>query len=260
MEAQHSKRRPNVKTIVATLRRRVARGDDLSAMCELGMWLQEGFQDRKGRSVLRSNPIYTFKLFKRASEQGDHNAFASLGLAYDNGLGTKRDKRKAVYWYTKVFRDGQSIGAANLATIYRDADDLRRAFAWWMRAAALGDGDAMGDAGYCYQYGIGVRANVTSARRLYRRAIAARDTTMWGREEALYHLAISYLDARKPKLAVSLLKRGAKDGDYPEAAAVISQLAAKDVVQPCRCRRFFNRDLNGHAACAIHARKAKQRK
>ena len=60
MEAQHSKRRPNVKTIVATLRRRVAHGD-LSAMCELEMWLQEGFQDRKGRSVLRSNPAYAFQ-------------------------------------------------------------------------------------------------------------------------------------------------------------------------------------------------------
>jgi hypothetical protein len=42
------RRRPNLKTIIATLRLRVAQGD-LSAMCNLGMWLQEGLQDRKGR-------------------------------------------------------------------------------------------------------------------------------------------------------------------------------------------------------------------
>jgi hypothetical protein len=51
-----------------------------------------------------------------------------------------------------------------------------------MRAAALGDGDAMADAGYCYQCGIGVRKNIAVARSLYRRAIPARGISMWGRE------------------------------------------------------------------------------
>ena len=48
---------------------------------------------------------------------------------------------------------------------------LRRAFSWWMRAAAMSDGDSMVDAGYCYQYGIGVHKNIAAARRLYRRAL-----------------------------------------------------------------------------------------
>jgi TPR repeat protein len=132
---------------------------------------------------------------------------------------------------------------------------LRRAFAWWMRAAAMGDGDAMGDAGYCYQYGIGVRKNVATARRLYRRTIAARDISMWGREEALYHLAITYLDAGKPRLALPLLRRAAKDGDYPEASAVLGQIHSKEEVQACRCRRFVGKALRGHAVCAIHPKK-----
>ena len=33
---------------ISELRRRVAQSD-ASAMCDLGMWLQDGFQDRKGR-------------------------------------------------------------------------------------------------------------------------------------------------------------------------------------------------------------------
>jgi TPR repeat protein len=118
----------------------------------------------------------------------------------------------------------------------------------------MGDGDAMVDAGYCYQYGIGVRKNIAVARRLYRRAIPVRDISMWGREEAFYHLAVSYLDADKPKLALPLLKRAAKDGDYPEAAAVFRQLDAKEAVEPCRCRRFIRKSLRGHAECAVHPR------
>lgn len=68
-----------------------------------------------------------------------------------------------------------------------------------MRAAALGDGDAMADAGYCYQYRIGVRANVASARRLYRRAMGARDATMWAREEACYHLGVTARPTKNAK-------------------------------------------------------------
>jgi TPR repeat protein len=247
-------RRPNLNEAIATLRRRVLQGD-LSAMCDLGMWLQEGFQDRKGRRLLRSNPAHAFRLLKAAAEGGHKEAAGSLGYAYDAGLGTKRNKRQAVRWYTVDYRNGHSGGAANLATVYRDFGDLRGAFGWWMRAAALGDGDATGDAGYCYQYGIGVRKNVTAARRLYRRAIVARDISMWGREEALYQLGVSYVDTGKPILAMPLLKRAALDGDYPEAEAVLGQIRAKGEMEVCRCRRFINKDLREHAVCSIHPKR-----
>jgi TPR repeat protein len=73
---------------IAELRRRVSQGS-LSAMCDLGMWLQEGSQDRKGRSILRSNPAYAFRLLKAAAEGGYREAAASLGYAYDVGPGDK---------------------------------------------------------------------------------------------------------------------------------------------------------------------------
>jgi TPR repeat protein len=246
-----AKANQGLSKLISALRLRVAQ-DDLSAMCDLGTWLQEGLQDKKGRSVVRRNPAYAFRLLKGAAERGYQGAAFSLGYAYDVGLGTKRDKRQAVRWYKEDFRNDGTTGAGNLATIYRDAGDLRRAFGWWMRAAAMGDGDAMVDAGYCYQYGIGVRKNIAAARKLHRRAIAARDITMWGREEALYQLGVSYLDAGEPRLALPLLKRAARDGDYPEAAAILRQIRMKEKIEPCRCRRFINRDLRGHAMCAVH--------
>src|SRR5580698_4093970 len=241
--------------IIAALRHRVAQ-DDGSAMTDLAMWLMEGFRDRKGRVIVRSNPAYAFRLFKAAAGKGEPLAFSSLGYAYDLGLGTSQNKRQAVRWYTRAYRDGQSLGAANLATIYRDRGDCRTMLRWWIRAAALGDGDSMTDAGYCYQYGIGVRKDVAAARRLYRRAIASRDISMWGREEALYQLGVSYVDAAKPQLALPLLKRAAKDGDYPEAQGVLEGIRSGRPIEPCRCRRFIVKSLNGHAKCAMHARRS----
>jgi hypothetical protein len=111
MEVQCSKRRLNLKAIIAALRRRVAKGD-LAAMWELGTWLQEGSRDRKGRSLLRSNPEYAFRLLKASAEGGYKEAAASLGYAYDVGLGAKRSKHEAVRWYMVDFRHGGTTGAA----------------------------------------------------------------------------------------------------------------------------------------------------
>lgn len=87
-----------------------------------------GYWNRASRSVLRSNPAYAFRLLKSAAEGGHKEAAAPLGYSYDVGLGTKRNKGQAVRWYTVDYRNGHSGGAANLATVYRDLGDLRRAF------------------------------------------------------------------------------------------------------------------------------------
>ncbi len=50
-----SKATRDLPTIIADLRRRVARCD-LSAMDDLGLGLQKGFQDKNGRSVVKKNP------------------------------------------------------------------------------------------------------------------------------------------------------------------------------------------------------------
>lgn len=59
MGASRARSRPDLMKIIATLRRRVSQGD-LSAMCALGMWLHEGFQDRKGPSIVQSDPCDYF--------------------------------------------------------------------------------------------------------------------------------------------------------------------------------------------------------
>jgi TPR repeat protein len=251
---QTAKRRANFKKIIAALRVQVAQGE-LEAMTELGMWLQDGHRDKRGRVILRRNRPFAFRLFKAAAERRYAGAFSSLGYSYDSGVGTSKNKRKAVHWYTRAYRDGQSIGASNLATVHRDRGDFRPMLRWWMRAAAMGDGDSMGDAGYCYQYGIGARKNVALARKLFRRAIDSRDITAWGREEAQYHLGVSYIDAGKAGRALPLLSSAASDRDYPEALEVTKQIRAQLEVVPCRCRRHINKNLRGHADCPVHTRK-----
>lgn len=144
------------------------------------------------------------------------------------------------------------IGAAsNIATVYRDAGKLQAAQKWALRAAEMGDGDAAVTAAYGYLYGVGVRPNARIARRLFRCALL-KNTTQYGREEALYHLAVSEADGGNRRGAIPLLKRANRDGDYPEAASLLSQITTRAELRPCRSRRQLRKDLQGHAACPLH--------
>jgi hypothetical protein len=49
----------------------------------------------------------------------------------------------------------------------------------------------------------------------------SKNISQYGREEAMYHLAVQFLDEEKRQFAVPLLKRAAADDDFPEAASAL---------------------------------------
>jgi len=246
-------RKPNWDRVIADLRRGVAAGN-ATAMTELAITINDGIRNANGRILVRRNAPYAFRLLHRAVESGDENAAGSLGYAYNVGQGTKRNVTQAIRWYRRAARSGDSTATSNLATVYRDAGKAGLAFQWWKRAADMRDGDAAVDVGYCYQYGIGTTKNTANAKRLFKRALVSKDITRYGREEAMYHLAVQFIDEGKRKFAFPLLERGTADDDFPEAASVLNQLSTKSAYVPCRCRRFINKQLRGHAKCPQHAR------
>ena len=245
------RRKPDWGRVLARLRRGVAAGD-VASITELGVTLTEGIQDRNGRCLVRRNPAYSVRLFRRAAQAGDLTATGSLGYAYDVGLGVRGNKSLAIKWYRRAARLGSSTAVSNLATVYRDRGELKRAHQWWRRAAEMGDGDAAVSAGYDFYYGIGARRDVRSARRLLRQALRAGKASPAGREEALYHLAVTHVDAGVSHRASRLLKLANCDGDYPEAAALLGQIKARAALSPCRCRRDIRKDLLGHTTCPQH--------
>ncbi len=238
---------------IASLKRQASAGN-LRAMTDLGLNLLEGIQDRKGRSLVRRNPKAAVAWFLKVATQGDSCAAGALGYAYDVGLGTPRNIDQAIRWYQRAAQSGSTTAASNLATVYRDRGKARQAFQWWMRSADMGDGDAAVDVGYGYQYGIGVRRDPTRAKLMFKGAVASRNITQHGREEAMYHLALQFLDEGKRRSAIPLLKRANADKDYPEAAMVLHQIETDSDYIPCRCKRLTNKCLLGHANCPLHPR------
>jgi len=239
---------------IAALQARAAAGE-VSAQTDLGLTLQDGIQDQKGRALVRRAPRAALVWLRQAANRGDATAAGSLGYAYDRGLGTRASVREAIRWYRRAVRGGSSTAATNLATVYRDAGNARRAFQWWRRSDLMGDADAAVDVGYGYQYGIGTRRSTAKAHRTYRRAIASRNTSEYSREAAMYHLALLWLDGRRPQRALPLLRRASADDDYPEAATLLRQLQAGSALRRCRCKRGLGKALRGHARCMLHAKR-----
>lgn len=136
---------------------------------------------------------------------------------------------------------------------------MRLAHRWFLRATKMGDGDAAMDAGYDYLHGIGVRRDLPSARRMLRLAVRSNRITQYGREEALYHLAIAEIDRGRPDRAIPLLQQVNRDNDYSEAASLLAQIRAKADLNPCWCRRHVSKHLPGHAKCPKHANSSRCR-
>jgi TPR repeat protein len=80
-----------------------------------------------------------FRLFLAAARASDRGAQVNLGYFYDKGLGVKRDRTAALYWYRLAYRRGDASAAANIGTIYRDEQQLKRAVSWFQKAVKLGD-------------------------------------------------------------------------------------------------------------------------
>jgi TPR repeat protein len=182
-----------------------------------------------------------------------------FGFAFclDLGAGVPRDTDAAIRWYRAAWRAGATTAASNLATVLRDRSDLAGAFRWWRRAAAVGDGDALVDVGYAQQYGLGTRRNPRLARASFESAIHSSQITEFGREEAMYHLAVLLLDegsASARRRARSLLRRASAGGDFPEAAGLLAAARAGSPSVRCRCRRGYARKGLGQAECPAHPR------
>jgi hypothetical protein len=130
-----------------------------------------------------------FQLFSQAVSAGLENCMLNLGYFYDEGLGTKQDKEKAMYWYKRAYRKGSSAAASNIAILYRERSNFRLVAQWFRKSANLGDGDSAVELAKLYLNGTGVRRSETEALHWLREAQSSRLITEAGREEASSLLA-----------------------------------------------------------------------
>jgi TPR repeat protein len=123
-------------------------------------------------------------LFSKCAEAGDESCMLNVGYFYDEGLATKKDKLRAMYWYKRAYRRGSGAAASNIAILYREAGRHRLSYQWFVRATLLGDGDAEVEIAKLLATGRGVRRSTKSALLALVRALRSKQITPAGKEEA----------------------------------------------------------------------------
>jgi TPR repeat protein len=126
-----------------------------------------------------------FRLFTECAEAGAIGCMLNLGYFYDEGLGVKKDKTRAMHWYKRAYRQGDSAAASNIAILYREAGRPRLCYQWFCRSADLGDGDAEVEVAKLLAAGQGVRRSMALALAALERARRSKHITPSGREEAV---------------------------------------------------------------------------
>lgn len=138
----------------------------------------------------RGDFAFARRSFEWLVKLGEYEALTRLAYMHDVGVGMDVDKQAAMRLYQRAWRAGRSVTAANnIAILYRERGDHRAMFAWFRRAAAIGDGSAHLDMARCYLEGSGVRKDLQSALRCLSVAISSDYISEHEREQALALMA-----------------------------------------------------------------------
>jgi len=122
------------------------------------------------KAVDVDNMPVAFKEFLEAAKVGHVYAQYNIGLMYEQGLGTGKNAKEAVYWYNESAMQGNSAAQFNLGVCYENGIgttvDFEKANAWYRKASAQGDGLAVGNLGMLYIRGQGVKENKVAGMAL----------------------------------------------------------------------------------------------
>jgi TPR repeat protein len=122
-----------------------------------------------------------FRLFYKAARAGDRASWLNVGYCFDVGLGVRRSRQRALFWYRKAVSKGDGSAANNIGTMYRDEGRPRLAARWFLKAVSLGDTDALLNLAKLY---LGPLNDPAKARSALTRVARARDVTENTREQA----------------------------------------------------------------------------
>ena len=86
----------------------------------------------------QGKPRSAFRLYLAHANARHEYIEWTLGYCYHVGIGVRANRSKALCWYRRAFRHGESAASNNIGTIWRDAHNVRRAMMWFQRAVEMG--------------------------------------------------------------------------------------------------------------------------
>ncbi len=174
-----------------------------------------------------------FPLYLSDAEKGDGEAMRLTAICYLTGIGVDKDLRKAWEWYGKSAALGNTESQYDIGTLYRDGIGTKQNFKesayWFRKAASNGHSLAMVNIAHQFAEGKGVLPDLRIAAENYWRA-AER-----GVDEGSYQFAVMLRDGKGVRQdlskALKYFDRAAAN-NYKDSAVEASKLRAAGVTLP----------------------------
>jgi hypothetical protein len=122
-----------------------------------------------------------FRLFHKAARAGHRASWLNVAYCFSVGLGVRRSRERALFWYRKAVKKGDGAAATSIGMVYRDEGRPRLAARWFRKAVLLGYTDALLDLAKLY---LGPLDDRAKARAALARVARARDVSVDTQEQA----------------------------------------------------------------------------
>jgi TPR repeat protein len=186
-----------------------AKSGDTDAQVDIATYYFEGLIDSKQNLVVKQNYDLAYEWYKKSADLGNINGIIGLADYFDTEIDGVRQTEKAIKLYKKAINLGSSIAAFNLATVYRDKGNYKKAFDYYSLSMTMENSDYHYKVGLCYYYGIGVIADKSLAIRHFKKVVVDKLNTHseYEKDLANYHLGLSYLTGDVLKKSFKLAKK-----------------------------------------------------
>jgi TPR repeat protein len=210
--------------------------------CNLFQDIQDSYEEPNYLKRLRAQDLVLQSCFQRllqAAASQDPTIWHTLGQAFNNGRGTKRDAAEAIRWFQRAADAGHAPAMVSLGLCLRHprpSSDLAGAIHWFRKAAEKGDSGGMISLGFSYREGYGVPCDYAEAVRWFIKAVEAGDGHSMIHVGRMYAYYLS-----SPAQGVTWLLRAAEAG-FPESFIWLADLyndPKSGVYDPAEAHKWY---------------------
>lgn len=186
-----------------------AESGDSDAQVDIANFYFEGITDSNQKIVVKQNYNLAFEWYKKSADLGNNNGILGLADYFNTEIDGVIEVEKAIKFYKRAIELGSSIAAFNLATVYRDKRNYKKAFYYYSLSMKMENSDYQYKVGLCYYYGIGVIANKSLAIRHFKKVVIDKlnTHTPYEMDLANFYLGLSYLSGDGLKKSLKLAKK-----------------------------------------------------
>ena len=146
--------------------------------------------------IIEENESLAFKWYYKAYENGSPDVATRVADFLSEGIHCQQNIALAIELYQKGIENGDSIAANNLAVVYKDQQEYKKAFEFYKIAQHLGKTSSL-QLALCHHFGIGTEKDVRKSFEIFN-DIANESSEyincQYEIDEANYFLGSIYLD------------------------------------------------------------------